>query len=166
LQAEALTDKSLKRALGPVNLTALGIGAIIGAGIFVLTGQAAAQYAGPAIVYFLRAGRAGLRVRRPVLRGICGDDSHVRLGLHLRLRHARRIRRVDHRLGFDSRISVRRLDRGRRLVGLCRFVFEGVGHRHPGRVHSAPYDHVAPPDAPWWNIWRLFTDGWVSTGAC
>jgi len=48
LQAEVLTDKSLKRALGPVNLTALGIGAVIGAGIFVLTGQAAAKYAGPA----------------------------------------------------------------------------------------------------------------------
>ena len=51
LQAEVLTDKSLKRALGPVNLTALGIGAIIGAGIFTLTGEAAASYAGPAIVY-------------------------------------------------------------------------------------------------------------------
>jgi APA family basic amino acid/polyamine antiporter len=41
---------SLKRVLGPFNLVALGIGVIIGAGIFVLTGQAAAQYAGPAIV--------------------------------------------------------------------------------------------------------------------
>src|SRR5438045_2672561 len=50
LQSEVQTDQSLKRALGPVNLTTLGIGAIIGAGIFVLTGQAAAQYAGPAVV--------------------------------------------------------------------------------------------------------------------
>jgi basic amino acid/polyamine antiporter, APA family len=59
LQAEVQTDQSLKRALGPVNLTALGIGAIIGAGIFVLTGQAAAQYAGPAIVFsFILAGIA------------------------------------------------------------------------------------------------------------
>ena len=41
---------TLKRSLGALNLTLLGIGAIIGAGIFVLTGQAAAQYAGPAIV--------------------------------------------------------------------------------------------------------------------
>jgi APA family basic amino acid/polyamine antiporter len=40
----------LKRVLGPVELTSLGIGAIIGTGIFVLTGQAAAAYAGPAIV--------------------------------------------------------------------------------------------------------------------
>ncbi len=49
---EESTDKGhgLKRTLTATNLTTLGIGAIIGAGIFVLTGQAAAQYAGPAIV--------------------------------------------------------------------------------------------------------------------
>ena len=52
LRAEAAEtgEHSLKRVLGPVNLITLGIGAIIGTGIFVLTGQAAAQYAGPAIV--------------------------------------------------------------------------------------------------------------------
>ncbi len=44
------TGHGLKRTLTATNLTTLGIGAIIGAGIFVLTGQAAAQYAGPAIV--------------------------------------------------------------------------------------------------------------------
>ncbi|HTP70437.1 MAG TPA: amino acid permease [Dongiaceae bacterium] len=43
-------EHSLKRALGPVNLVTLGIGAVIGAGIFVLTGSAAALYAGPAII--------------------------------------------------------------------------------------------------------------------
>ena len=59
LQAEAKSDQRLKRALGPVNLTALGIGAIIGAGIFVLTGHAAAKYAGPAIaISFVLAGLA------------------------------------------------------------------------------------------------------------
>ena len=41
LQAEAEADHSLKRSLGVVNLTALGIGAIIGTGIFVLTGTVA-----------------------------------------------------------------------------------------------------------------------------
>ncbi|MEP6492352.1 MAG: amino acid permease [bacterium] len=60
LQAEAAaegTEVSLKRVLGALNLTMLGIGAIIGAGIFVLTGTAAAQYAGPAIVLsFVLAG--------------------------------------------------------------------------------------------------------------
>jgi basic amino acid/polyamine antiporter, APA family len=41
----------LKRSLGPWNLTALGIGSIIGTGIFVLTGTAASQNAGPALVF-------------------------------------------------------------------------------------------------------------------
>jgi len=40
----------LRRVLGPLDLTLLGIGAIIGTGIFVLTGQAAAAHAGPAVV--------------------------------------------------------------------------------------------------------------------
>ncbi|MEI9931610.1 MAG: amino acid permease [Rhizomicrobium sp.] len=40
----------LKRTLGPIHLIALGIGAIIGAGIFVLTGHAAASYAGSGVV--------------------------------------------------------------------------------------------------------------------
>ena len=43
-------ENTLKRSLGPINLVTLGIGAIIGAGIFVLTGTAAAQFSGPAIV--------------------------------------------------------------------------------------------------------------------
>ena len=60
LQAEASVENehSLKRTLGAWNLTLLGIGAIIGAGIFVLTGNAAAQYAGPAVVLSMVA--AGL----------------------------------------------------------------------------------------------------------
>ncbi|MDQ1119232.1 amino acid permease [Pseudoxanthomonas winnipegensis] len=43
-------DLQLHRTLGPWGLTALGIGAVIGGGIFVITGQAAAQHAGPAIM--------------------------------------------------------------------------------------------------------------------
>src|SRR5436190_1107909 len=43
-------EGGLKRVLGPVQLVMLGVGAIIGTGIFVLTGQAAAANAGPAIV--------------------------------------------------------------------------------------------------------------------
>ena len=47
---EAAGDNRLKRALGPVNLTALGVGAVIGAGIFVATGAAAHNTAGPALM--------------------------------------------------------------------------------------------------------------------
>ncbi|HTY94938.1 MAG TPA: amino acid permease [Steroidobacteraceae bacterium] len=50
-------NSSLHRSLGPVALTALGVGGIIGTGIFVLTGIAAAQHAGPAVVLsFIVAG--------------------------------------------------------------------------------------------------------------
>jgi APA family basic amino acid/polyamine antiporter len=48
-QASSGKKQDFERSLGVVNLTSLGIGAIIGAGIFVLTGQAAAKYAGPSI---------------------------------------------------------------------------------------------------------------------
>ncbi|MCX6242644.1 MAG: amino acid permease [Bacteroidetes bacterium] len=50
LDEAADNKQGFKKALTATNLTTLGIGGIIGAGIFVLTGQAAAQYAGPAIV--------------------------------------------------------------------------------------------------------------------
>ncbi len=50
LLAEVEGEHGLRRVLGPVALTALGVGCIIGAGIFVLTGLAANQYAGPALV--------------------------------------------------------------------------------------------------------------------
>jgi basic amino acid/polyamine antiporter, APA family len=54
-------DKGLKRVLGTPGLLLMGIGAIIGAGIFILTGIASAYYAGPAIIIsFLIAGLACL----------------------------------------------------------------------------------------------------------
>jgi APA family basic amino acid/polyamine antiporter len=52
-------EHTLQRVLGPWALTALGIGGIIGAGIFVLTGEAAYQNAGPAVILsFVAAGLA------------------------------------------------------------------------------------------------------------
>jgi APA family basic amino acid/polyamine antiporter len=58
IQKEAARSE-LKRTLGPINLMSLGIGAIIGAGIFVLTGQVASANAGPAIMLsFIVAGVA------------------------------------------------------------------------------------------------------------
>jgi basic amino acid/polyamine antiporter, APA family len=61
LQQEAASDNSLKRALGALNLTTLGIGAIIGTGIFVLTGTVAALNSGPAVVLsFTFAGVASI----------------------------------------------------------------------------------------------------------
>lgn len=51
------SDKGLRRTLGPFSITLLGIGAIVGTGIFVLTGVAAAKYAGPGLILsFIVAG--------------------------------------------------------------------------------------------------------------
>jgi APA family basic amino acid/polyamine antiporter len=50
LLAEMSGEQRLRRILGPISLTSLGVGAIIGAGIFVMTGRTAAQQAGPAIM--------------------------------------------------------------------------------------------------------------------
>jgi APA family basic amino acid/polyamine antiporter len=58
-EAQAVGEGTLRKTLSALNLTALGIGAIIGAGIFVLTGLAAARYAGPAVpLSFLLTGVA------------------------------------------------------------------------------------------------------------
>src|SRR5918992_827666 len=49
-EAEETGEHSLKKTLSATALTLLGIGAIIGTGIFVLTGQAAGRHAGPAVI--------------------------------------------------------------------------------------------------------------------
>jgi basic amino acid/polyamine antiporter, APA family len=59
VEVDEVGEHTLKRALGPTNLVALGIGAIIGTGIFVLTGSVAALNSGPAVVLsFIFAGIA------------------------------------------------------------------------------------------------------------
>jgi len=59
LLAEMAGENRLRRVLGPVSLTALGVGAIIGAGIFAITGRVAAEDAGPGImISFIVAGLA------------------------------------------------------------------------------------------------------------
>jgi APA family basic amino acid/polyamine antiporter len=56
-EAQDVGEHSLKRSLGPVNLVALGIGGVIGAGLFVRTAAAIADRAGPSVVLaFIVAG--------------------------------------------------------------------------------------------------------------
>jgi len=50
LSVDGLHQPAMKRALGPWHLTAIGIGAIIGTGLFSLTGLAAGEHAGPAVI--------------------------------------------------------------------------------------------------------------------
>ncbi len=59
IQQEAANEHRLRRALGPWSLTAMGIGCIIGAGLFVMTGIVAHDKTGPAlIISFVVAGMA------------------------------------------------------------------------------------------------------------
>ena len=76
------SQQRLAKVLGPFSIAAMGIGAIIGAGIFVLTGTAAALYAGPAIVlsFVLTAIACGLvgrplKVEVALLSSIGADDE-------------------------------------------------------------------------------------------
>jgi basic amino acid/polyamine antiporter, APA family len=165
LQAEVLTDKSLKRALGPVNLTALGIGAIIGAGIFVLTGQAAAKYAGPAIVFsFVLAGAAC------AFAGLCYAEFSSMIpisGSAYTYGYATLGEFVAWIIGWDLILEYL-FAASTVAVGWSGYVvsfLKELGITIPSAFTSAPCNHVTPPDAAWWNIWRLFTEGWVSTGA-
>ena len=118
LLAEANGEHRLRRVLGPVQLTGLGVGAIIGAGIFVATGVAAHDIAGPALMLsFVVAGitcmfAALCYAEFASMAPVAGSR------LHLRLRHAGRAVRLDHRLGPGARVRGRRRDGGARLVGL------------------------------------------------
>jgi len=164
LQAEVVSDQSLKRALGPINLVALGIGAIIGAGIFVLTGQAAANYAGPGIVYsFILAGTAC------ALAGLCYAEFSAMIpiaGSAYTYGYATLGEFIAWIIGWDLILEYL-FAASTVAVGWSGYVvsfLKDVGINIPPQYTSAPYTHSAPPDAGL-NVWRLFTEGWSSTGA-
>ena len=164
LQTEARIDQSLKRALGPLNLTTLGIGAVIGAGIFVLTGQAAAKYAGPAIVFsFILAGVAC------AFAGLCYAEFAAMIpisGSAYTYGYATLGEFFAWIIGWDLILEYM-FAASTVAVGWSGYVvsfLKDMGVVIPPAFTSAPYNHIAPPDAGW-NIWRLFTDGWTSTGA-
>ncbi len=164
LQAEVASDQSLKRALGSINLVALGIGAIIGAGIFVLTGQAAANYAGPGIVYsFILAGTAC------ALAGLCYAEFSAMIpiaGSAYTYGYATLGELLAWIIGWDLILEYL-FAASTVAVGWSGYVvsfLRDLGINFPSEFTSAPYTHTAPPDAGL-NVWRLFTEGWTSTGA-
>ena len=151
-QMHAEHDQSeLKRSLNALNLISLGIGCIIGTGIFVLTGRAAADFAGPGIMIsfvitgalcaFVALCYAELASAVPVSGSAysysyasMGEFAAWIMGLLLVLEY-----------------GARRLDRGGRLVGLPREPAEGPG------IHVAPALTAAPGrrdqgGRAWW--WR------------
>ena len=164
LQAEVASDQSLKRALGPVNLVALGIGAIIGAGIFVLTGQAAANYAGPGIVYsFILAGTAC------AFAGLCYAEFSAMIpiaGSAYTYGYATLGELFAWIIGWDLILEYL-FAASTVAVGWSGYVvsfLKDLGITIPPEYTAAPYTHSAPADAGL-NVWRLFTEGWSSTGA-
>jgi APA family basic amino acid/polyamine antiporter len=73
LATAADSEKGLKRTLGATNLVALGIGAIIGAGLFVRTAAAAGQAAGPAVTISFIVAAIGC-----AFAGLCCHDPDCR----------------------------------------------------------------------------------------
>ena len=164
LQAEAENDQRLHRALGRVNLTALGVGAIIGAGIFVLTGQAAAQYAGPAIVFsFILAGIAC------AFAGLCYAEFSAMIpisGSAYTYGYATLGEFFAWIIGWDLILEYL-FAASTVAVGWSGYVvsfLRDLGIVIPPAFTAAPYSHAASTDAGW-AVWRLFTEGWTSTGA-
>ncbi len=140
-QSIAETDEPehrLRKSLGALDLTVFGVGVIIGAGIFVLTGTVAASNAGPAVAISFAIAGARLRVRGAVLRRVRLDGPGGRQRLHVQLRHLRRAGRVDHRLGPRPGVHDRRLGPGDRLLRLLpagrrRYAVRGA---HVARIRS------------------------------
>lgn len=164
LQAEVQSDQRLHRALGPVNLTLLGIGAVIGAGIFVLTGQAAANYAGPGIVFsFILAGLAS------AFAGLCYAEFAAMIpisGSAYTYGYATLGELLAWIIGWDLILEYM-FAASTVAVGWSGYVVSFLKDMKiviPAAFTAAPYTHTAPADAGW-NIWRLFTEGWTSTGA-
>jgi basic amino acid/polyamine antiporter, APA family len=160
LQAAAAKDESLKRALGAGNLVLLGIGAIIGAGIFVLTGQQAAANAGPGIVFsFILAGTAC------AFAGLCYAEFASMIpiaGSAYTYGYATLGEFFAWIIGWDlileylfaaSTVAVG-------WSGYAVSLLRDMGINIPSAYTSAPFDHVTPADAGL-NVWRLFAEGWV-----
>jgi basic amino acid/polyamine antiporter, APA family len=160
LQATAAADHSLKRALGPGNLVLLGIGAIIGAGIFVLTGQQAAQNAGPGIVFsFILAGLGC------AFAGLCYAEFAAMIpiaGSAYTYGYATLGEFFAWIIGWDlileylfaaSTVAVG-------WSGYAVSLLRDFGITIPASFTSAPFNHAAPPDVGL-RFWELFTHGWI-----
>src|SRR5213594_1077090 len=163
-EAHETGEHSLKRALGPGNLISLGIGAIIGTGIFVLTGAASAQYAGPAIVFSFMLAAVGC-----VFAGLCYAEFAAMIpisGSAYTYGYATLGEFFAWIIGWDLILEYL-FAASTVAAGWSEYVVSFLhefGIVIPVAFTSAPYNHAAPPDAGW-NIWRLFSEGWVSTGA-
>lgn len=98
-EAENEGGRGLKRVLGPWGLIALGVGVIIGAGLFSVTGIVAGAHTGPAIVISFCPGSDRLCFSWIVLCRICLYVASSRFGLYVLLLYNGRAGSMDNRLG-------------------------------------------------------------------
>lgn len=153
IQAEANDEaRGFSRSLTGLNLLLLGIGGIIGAGIFVLTGQAAAMYAGPAIVIsFILSGIAC------VFAGLCYAELAAMIpiaGSAYTYAYATLGQFVAWIIGWDLILEYL-FGSATVAVGWSGYVvsfLRDFGIHIPAALSSAPFNHV-------------HGGGWVQTGA-
>jgi basic amino acid/polyamine antiporter, APA family len=156
--------KALKRTLSAMDLTLLGIGAIIGTGIFVLTGTAAANNAGPAIM--LSYALAGLAC---AFAALCYAEFAAMIpiaGSAYTYGYATLGELVAWIIGWDLILEYL-FAASTVAVGWSGYVvsfLKDLGIVIPPEYTSAPYVHTTPTDAGL-NVWRLFAEGWSATGA-
>ena len=130
------SEHKLERAVGALDLTALGLGAIIGTGIFVVIGEAIGD-AGPGDHPVLRPRRRDVRLLGARLRRAGLHHPGRRQRVHVLLRDHGRARGLDHRLGPDPRV--------RRLGGRRRGRLGGVLQRAcSSRCSASPCPSRSP----------------------
>jgi hypothetical protein len=105
-------EHQLKKRLSALDLTVFGIGVIIGAGIFTVTGKAAQAYAGPAIVISFLIGALCCGLAALCYAEFASAVPVAGSAYTFLLRHPRRDHRVDHRLGPPARAHARLQRRG------------------------------------------------------
>ena len=141
-QSIAETDEAeyqLKKRLTALDLTVFGIGVIIGAGIFTLTGRAAKRRtparrsSSPSCIAAVCCGLAALCYAE-----FASTVPVAGLGVHVLLRHPRRARRLDHRLGPAARADARRERRRPGLEPVRRAVPRAARHRPGPAAHRRP----------------------------
>ncbi|MDR3194768.1 MAG: amino acid permease [Tannerella sp.] len=149
--AESHSGNGLKRSLSTRNLIALGIGAVIGTGIFVLTGTAAANYAGPALIISFVISAIGC-----IMAGLCYAEFAAMIpvaGSAYSYSYATLGEFIAWLIGWDlileylfaaSTVSVG-------WAGYTVSFLADLGLRIPVALTSAPFDYV-------------HNEGWVFTG--
>ena len=112
-------EGGLRRSLGAGALTAMGIGCIIGTGIFVLTGVASATRSGPSLtISFVIAGIVSALAKPQLCRSFETRFQSPESCLYVHVRDARGAAGLDRRVGTRPRVCARSRDRQRRLVGV------------------------------------------------